>query len=150
MTVGPFLSHDTGYLAQLSGAEDFLGSGVYAVLVDDAQTPNRASEASYSAISGNECTDADYSRQALASKSASIEATRVRFTCGKITFTASGDVSGRYLYVCYGTAATPQAGDVILGHIDLTGDGNASSIGAEFSFTPSGSGLFEVERTDAP
>ena len=144
-----FLTHDTGLRAQLAGTEDFLGSGVYAVLVDAAHTPNRATDNAYSAISANECDDEDYSRQDLTSKTVAVEATRVRFDCGKITFTASGDVSGQYVYFLYGTAASPQAADVILGHVDLTGDGNASSIGAEFSYTPSASGLFEVARSAA-
>lgn len=144
-----FLTHDTGLRAQFAGTADFLDGGVYAVLVDAAHTPDRATDNAYSAISANECSDADYSRQALASKTATVEATRVRFNCGKITFTASGTVSGQYVYFLYGAAATPQAADVILGHVDLTGTGNASSIGAEFSYTPSASGLFEVARSAA-
>ena len=150
MAVGPFLTHDTGFRNQLAGTADFLGSGVYAALITTSHTPNRASDTQYSHISANEATGGDYSRQALGSKTVAVESTRVRFNCGKITFTASGDVTGRYLYLLYGTAASPQTTDVILGHIDLTGGGNASSISAEFSFTPHSSGLFEVERSQAP
>jgi hypothetical protein len=149
MSVGPFLTHDAGFRDLLAGQEDFLGSGVYAVLVTTTHSPNRATDNAYSAISGNEATGGDYSRQALGTKSVAVEGTRVRFNCGKITFTAEGDVTGRYLYLVFGTAGSPQAGDTILGHIDLTGDGNASSISAEFSFTPHASGLFEVERSAA-
>jgi hypothetical protein len=150
MSVGPFLTHDSGYLSQFTNASDFLGSGVAAVLVTTAHTPNRATDNAYSAISSNEADDADYSAQALGSKTVAVESTRIRVSCGKITFTAEGDVTGRYIYLVYGDAADLQAADVILGHIDLTGDGNASSIGAEFSFTPHANGLFEIERSAAP
>ena len=144
-----FLTHDVGYTAQVAQTEDFINSGVYAVLVDAAHTPDRAADVTYSDISANECVDADYSRQALASKTIALASTSVRLSCGKITFTASGDVSGQYVYLLYGTAASPQAADVILGHVDLTGSGNASSIGAEFSYTPSPSGLLELPRSVA-
>jgi hypothetical protein len=144
-----FVTHDVGYTAQVAQTQDFLGSGVYAVLVDTAHTPDRATDDAYSDISANECGDTDYSAQALASKTIALASTSVRLSCGKITFTASGDVSGRYVYILFGTAATPQSTDVILGHVDLTGSGNASSVGAEFSYTPSASGLLELPRSVA-
>jgi len=150
MAVGPFLSHDVGFNEQIRGDVDFLASGVAAVLVTTTHTPDRAADTQYSHISANECADVDYSAQALGTKTIAVEATRVRFNCGKITFTASGDVTGRYLYLVYGTAASLVAGDRILGHIDLTGGGNASSINAEFSWTPHANGIFEITRTAAP
>ena len=149
MAVGPFLTHEQGLRDQIAGVEDFLGAGVYAVLVTTTHTPDRATDTAYSSISANESADADYSRQALGTKTVAVEGTNVRFNCGKITFTAEGDVSGRYLYLLYGTAASPVAGDRILGHIDLTGSGNAASVNAEFSFTPHASGLFEIQRSVA-
>lgn len=147
MPVGPFLTHDQGLRDLLAGVNDFLGSGVYAVLVTTTQTPDRATETQYSHISGNQSADVDYSRQVLGTKTVAVESTRIRFNCAKITFTASGDVTGRYLYLVFGTAASPVTTDRILGHVDLTGSGNASSISAEFSFTPNAAGLFEVERS---
>jgi len=150
MAVGPFLSHDVGFSEQIGGGQDFLGSGVAAVLVTTSHTPDRAADTQYSHISANEADDTDYSAQVVGTKSIAVEATRVRFNCGKITFTAEGDVTGRYLYLVYGTAGSMNASDRILGHVDLTGGGNASSINAEFSFTPHANGLFEITRTAAP
>ena len=150
MAVGPFLSHDVGFNEQIRGDVDFLGSGVAAVLVTTTHTPDRAADTQYSHISGNEAAGPDYTRQALGTKSIAVEATRVRFNCGKITFTAEGDVTGRYLYLVYGTAGSMNGTDRILGHIDLTGGGNASSINAEFSWTPHANGIFEITRTAAP
>jgi hypothetical protein len=150
MAVGPFLTHDSGYLAQVDGDADFSGAGVYAVLVTTTQTPDRATETQYSHISGNEATDADYDPVALASKTVALQSTRIRFNCAKITFTAAGDITARYMYLLYGTAATPQTTDPILGHVDLTGSGNASSVNGEFSYTPHANGLFEILRSAAP
>jgi len=148
MTVGPFLSHDNGF-DELLGNADWEVDDFYAVLVAHGYgTQDRATEIDWEDISAVEITDTDYSRQALASKDVNVSGTNVEFNCGKITFTSEGDISARYLYILKGTAASPQNADKIVGHIDLTGAaGNASSVGAEFSFTPHADGLFYVGRT---
>jgi len=145
-----FLTHDLGYKDQIANVEDFLGAPVTAVLVDTAQVPDRATENAYSAISANECSDVDYAQVALTGKTIAVEGDRVRFNCAKIDFGASVSISARYLYLVFGTAGSLVAGDRILGHIDLTGTGNASSVSAEFSVTPPATGLFEVLRSNAP
>lgn len=146
-----FLTHEQGYRDLIAGFEDFLDGDVVAVLVDAAQTPNRATETTYADISANECDDVDYSPQVLTDKAITVEDTNVRVTCGKITFTAEGDVTGEYVYLVFRDGAELASTDRILGHIDLTeGDGNISSTNAEFSYTPSASGLFELPRSEAP
>lgn len=148
MTVSAFFTHDAGYQAQIAGVEDFLAGDVVAVLVDAAQTPNRATENTYADISANESADADYTAQLLAGKAISVEGTAVRVTCSKITFTADGSVSGQYVYLVYRAGATLASTDRILGHVDLqTEGGNVSSTNAEFSYTPNASGLFEIQRS---
>jgi hypothetical protein len=148
MAVGPFLSHDTGF-ADLLGAVAWASTGYYAVLSTTGTSPDRASHATFNDIPNKLSVAGDYSHQALGSKTATVESTKVRFTCGKITFTSEGSITARYLHICKGTAASPQSADPVLGSIDLTGDGNASSVNAEFSFTPHANGLFEIERTTA-
>lgn len=149
MSVGPLLSHDTGFKSLL-GSDDWENDDYYAVLATTDETPDRASQVDYEDIL-NECDDADYDQVALTGKSVSVSDTNVQFTCDKISWGSDVTISGRYLYILKGTAATPAAGDEIVGHIDLTGNGNASSTNAEFSFTPdSTDGLFEIERTAAP
>lgn len=149
MAVGPFLTHDQGFLAQVDGDEDFSGGSVYAVLVTNDHTPDRAADVDYEDISANECQDSDYSPQDVTG-TVTVESTRIRFDCSKITFTAEGDITARYLYILYGDEGSPQNGDLILGHVDLTGSGNASSVNGEFSFDPHASGLFEILRSGAP
>jgi hypothetical protein len=149
MPVQPFASVDQGFLELLNSSRA-LTDAMYAVLITTTHTPNRATDTAYSNISGNESADADYDPVALAGQAISIQSTRIRFTCNKITLTAAGDITGRYLYLLFGTAATPNSADRVLGYIDLTGGGNASSVNAEFSFTPHANGLWEILRTAAP
>jgi hypothetical protein len=150
MAVGPLLTHDAGFLAQVDGDADFSGGSVAAVLVTNTHTPDPATDVDYEDISANESADGDYSQQALASKTVAVASTRIRFDCAKITFTAEGDITARYLYLIYGTAGSLATSDLILGHVDLTGSGNASSVNGEFSFDPHASGLFEILRSAAP
>ena len=144
-----FLSHDTGFLEIQDRTINYVSDAMYAVLALSAHgTPDRATEAQYSHIT-NECADADYARPALSGKAISLDTTAVKYAMSKMTFTAEGNVTGRYVYICKGTAADPQAADRIIGHIDLTGSADASSINAEFSFTPHSTGLFFLPRTVA-
>jgi hypothetical protein len=148
MAVQPFASHDDGYRDLVAGTADFLNGNVAAILVDHSLgAPDRATMTQYSHVSASECTDVDYSQQVVGTKGVTVVTTRVRITHGKITFTAQGDVTGRYVFYIFGTAGTLNTTDKILGHVDLTGDANASSTNAEFSFTPSSSGLWEIDRS---
>jgi hypothetical protein len=149
MAVGPFLSHDTNF-ANLLSTDNWVTDDHYAVLATTTETPNRVTQLDLDDIL-EECADADYSRQNLTGEAVAVNSTKVRFTCGKITFTAAGNVAGRYLYILKGTVAGAAGADPIIGHIDLDGAGNLSSVNAEFSFTPnSTNGLFEISRTAAP
>ena len=148
MAVGPFLSHDTGFASLLS-TDDWTTDAYYAVLATTSESPDRATQVDYEDIL-EECADGDYDQVALASKTCSVDGSNnVVFDCAKITFTAAGDITARYLYVLKGTAASPNNADEIIGHIDLDGAGNISSVGAEFSFDPHANGLFYVPRTTA-
>lgn len=154
MAVGPFLNHDSGF-AELLSTADWTTDAYYAVLLANGSgTQDRTTEVDWDDISAAEISDADYTRQALASKTVAADSGNsyaIKFTCGKITFTAAGDISARYLYILKGTAASPVGTDKIVGHIDLTGAAeNASSVNAEFSFTPHTTGLFYAARTAAP
>jgi hypothetical protein len=151
MAVGPFLSHDSG-IAELFGSLNWATGDYYAVLLASGTgTQDRATEVDWEDISALEITDEDYSKQALADTAVSLNGTKVQFTCDKITFTAAGDVTARYLYILEGDVASPANGDLILGHIDLSGATDISSVNGEFSFTPDAvTGLFEIPRSAAP
>jgi hypothetical protein len=150
MPVGPFLSHDTGFKTLL-GTGDWTGAGAYyAVLATTSESPDRAAQVDYEDIL-EECADGDYDQVAITGAAAAVNSTKVRFTCSKIDFGSEVTISARYLYILEGTAASPANSDEIIGHIDLSGSGNVSSVAAEFSFTPDGTnGLFEIARSDAP
>ena len=150
MAVGPFLSHDTGFKSLLGTGNWTAAGAYYAVLATTTESPDRAAQVDYEDIL-EECADADYDQVAIASASVVVTSTKVVFKCGKIEFTAAGSISGRYVYILKGTAASPANADEIVGHIDLTGSGNATSVSGEFSLTPDADdGLFKVLRTAAP
>jgi len=152
MAVGPFLSHDSGYLSLFNGTSDWITSDHYAALmVSGNGTQNQGTELLWSDISAEVLTVAgDYDHQVLTGEAVTDDGVVIMFDCGKITFTAAGDITARYLYILEGTAAAPVAGDEIIGHIDLDGAADVSSVGAEFSFDPAVSGLFYISRTAAP
>jgi len=149
MALGPFLTHDSGYKSLL-GSGDWVTDSHYAVLSTTAELPDQASQVNYSDIIA-ECTDEDYARVAITGKVVDLNATKVRFTCGKISFGNNVTISARYLFILNGIAMAPDGEDEIIGHIDLTGADDVSSVFAEFSLTPDlTNGLFEVARSSAP
>lgn len=148
MTVGPFLTHETGFSSLLS-TDDWETDAYYAVLATTSESPNRATQVDYEDIL-EECADGDYSPVALSGKAVSINGTNIKFTCSEINFGAAVSITARYLYILKGTAASPANADEIVGHIDLDGSGNVYSVNSEFSFTPdSTNGLFQVQRSAA-
>jgi hypothetical protein len=150
MAVGPFLSHDTGF-ASLLGSGNWASDAYYAVLATTSETPDRAAQIDYADILAEHGATGNYDQVALSGKAVAINSTKVRFTCSKINFGADTTITARYLYILKGTAASPAGTDEIIGHVDLDGAGNVSSVSAEFSFTPDATnGLFEVARSAAP
>lgn len=150
MAVGPFLTHDTGYKSLLTTG-NWVTDDHYAVLATSSETPNRSTHVDYEDIT-NECADGDYTAQDLTGEAVTIEAGgEIQFTCSKINFGASVSITAQYLFILKGTVSGSAAGDEIIGHIDLTGDSDISSVSAEFSFTPDATnGLFEIARSAAP
>jgi len=149
MAVGPFLSHDTGFVSLL-GEGDWVNDDHYAVLATTTESPDVGAQVDYEDIL-EECADGDYDQIALTGEAVAEESNKVRFDCDEISFGDTVSITGRYLYILEGTAATPVAGDEIIGHIDLDGADNVSSVNAKFSFNPATTeGLFEVSRTAAP
>ena len=147
MAVGPFLSDDTGFSTLLS-SENWETSDIYLALVTTTYNPTRGSQ-TWSDISAN--ADADRIALSTLNPAVGLNGTNVRFTHTKATFTEDGSKTGRYVFYLFGTAGDPQAADAVIGYIDLTGDGDAESTNAEFSFTPDATnGLFQVARTSAP
>jgi hypothetical protein len=147
MAVGPFLSHHTGFASLLSTDNWTTASAYYAVLATTTESPNRATQVDYEDIL-QECADAGYDQVALASCTCAVSGTDVKFDCAKITFGSDVSLTARYLYILKGTAASPANADEIIGHVDLDGSGNISSVSAEFSFDPDATnGLFLVNQT---
>jgi hypothetical protein len=152
MAVGPFNTHESGLLDLLSTSVDWGTTAYYAVLATTTNAPNRATWINYEDIINEHAATGNYDQVALAftGGSAVVDGTDILFKCDKINFGSNTTISARYLYILKGSAAAPGASDLILGHVDLDGAGNISSVGAEFSFTPNAAnGLFRVSRSAA-
>jgi hypothetical protein len=148
MAVGPFLSHDSGY-AELLGSDDWVNDNHYAVLATTTETINRATHVDLADIVNILSVAGDYNHQNLTGEAVDVNSTNIRFDCAKITFCSTGSITARYLFILKGTVAGAASTDKIIGHIDLDGTGNVSSVNAEFSFDPSANGLFEIARSAA-
>ena len=150
MAVGPFLSCDAGF-SDLLGLSNWTSTNIAVCLVDHAAAAsfNRAAT-TFANIKGE--TEANIAaRGAINTPAVAAVSEHVRFTHAKQTFADPGSLSGRYVVYILGNHASLDDADKVIGYVDLTGDGNASSVDAEFSFTPDGTnGLFRVARSAAP
>jgi hypothetical protein len=146
MAVGPFLSVDGGFTELLS-SKNFASSAISVVLMPHAFTASiDRTGMTYGDIKASEVAII-----AIDSPAVTLEGTNVRFTHAKALFTAEGSLSGRYVFYVFGTHDGPPGdSEKVFGTVDLTGAAeDASSVNAEFSFTPHANGLFEVQRSVA-
>jgi hypothetical protein len=146
MAVQPFLSDDIGY-ADLLGTLNWTSAGIYLALITTTQSITRGAQ-TWGDIKNN----ADATRIALSTltPAVAVHDTAVRLTHTKAQFTESGSKTGRYVFYLIGDSASPADADKVIGYVDLTGDGNASSTDAEFSFTPHATaGLVKIARSAA-
>lgn len=128
-----------GMLSLSNGGTAFASDDCYAVLLDSNYTFDPTDD-TYSDISGDEIEDADYDPVALSGKSVSIVSTdTIRYGCSNISFGSEVTINaaGGSIVIVKGTAASPQAGDLLLFHWDLPAPGASS--GAPFAVnTPNG------------
>lgn len=140
MAVGIFTFTDPGFLAAMKNTIDPENDTIVGVLVDNAQTPSVVNDDLYSDISGNECTDSDYT----ASFAEGLVMTGIAWTspssrnfkldANALDFGNTVTIAARYLYVVRRAGASLVAGDLILGFMDLNdgGSANVSSTNGDF------------------
>jgi len=156
MAVGAFTFTDPGMLAFLQGTIDIDTDTIVAVLVDNAQTPSVTGDDVYSDISGNECSDSDYTASfaeglvigSLAWTSPSSR--NFKLDGAAMDFGNSVTIAARYLYVVRRAGASLVAGDLILGYMDLDdgGSANVSSTNGDFDVDwNAANGLFTLALT---
>ena len=140
MAVGAFTFTDPGFLAYLQGTIDIDTDTMVAVLVDNAQTPSVVNDDVYSDISGNECSDSDYTASfseglVIGGLTWSETSSRnFKLDGNAMDFGNSVTIAARYLYVVRRAGGTLVAGDLILGYMDLNdgGSANVSSTNGDF------------------
>ena len=147
MAVGPFLSVDPGFVELLS-SKNFASDNITLVLMPHAF----AASIDRTGMTYDDIKASEVAKIAIASPAVAENSTNVRFTHAKAMFTEDGSLAGRYVFYVFGAHDGPPADtDKVFGYVDLTEDGDAESVNAEFSFTPdSTNGLFQVARTAAP
>ena len=122
------------------------------MLVDNAHTPNKETEDTYSDISGNECADGDYSAQAVSGLTwAKTGARAFNLDHSQISYGSSVTIAARYCYFVRRAGGSLVAGDLILGYYDLNDGGaaNVSSTSSDFAVDANASGCFTETITPA-
>ncbi len=135
MAVGSFTFTDPGWLACLKNTINLESDTVVAVLVDNAQTPSTANDDVYSDISGNECSDGDYSPQVVANLAFTNTGSRAfKLDADDVDFGNSVTIAARYMYLVRRAGGSLVAGDLIIGYMDLNdgGGSNVSSTNGDF------------------
>lgn len=149
MTVSKFEFTDPGFLAVRKGTIDLEGDTIVAVIIDAAQTPVIATDATYADISANECADADYiatfaEGHVVANLLWTDVGTRVfMLDADNLDYGNNVTISGQYIYLLRRAGASLVAGDLIVGFVDLqTEEGNVSSVNGDFDLAWAATGLF--------
>jgi len=144
MSHGPFQSCDNGYM-ELLGKKNWETDNIAVLLVRDGITAPVRTAMTYADVSAS-----TERAVAIVNPSLVIVAPKFQFRHERVVFTLNESLTGRYVFYVLGNHASLQSTDMVIGHVDLTGSGNASSVNAEFSFIPYGTGfLFEINRTVA-
>lgn len=135
MAVGTFTLTNQGKLNWLKGNIDPDGDTLVGVLVDNAHTPSVVNDDVYSDVSGNECSDGDYSPQVLTGVSLTESSGTIKLDANIVSYGDPVTISARYIYIIRRAGASLVAGDLILGYMDLNdgGSSNVASVAAVFS-----------------
>lgn len=134
MAAGPFLLTHDGLLNWLNRTIN-LGGTIKAVLVDNAHTPDPATDSTYAAISANECDDADYAAQTVTGVALTRAAGVAKLDANAVPFGNPVTIAARYVYLVQQLGGALAGTDLILGYMDLNDGGaeNVSSTNAEFT-----------------
>ena len=146
MAEGPWQLYDNGLLAvcqQLTGC-DFVNDAVKCGLLDTTHTVDLTNDVNWADVSGDECTDPDYTTGGIAvpaTKSITIVSGLVRYdTTGDIDFGSSVTIAARYAVLYF----DDHANDRLFAIADLnTGGGNLSSTSSDFRIEIHANGIVQ-------
>lgn len=110
----PFFLHPAAAAAILDGTIDLDTDAMYCALFAAALTPSLAM-VDYGDMSANEIVDADYARVALSGQAIITDGNLRAFDCADISFGTTVSIEAKLMAIFVGTAATPQATDLLLG-----------------------------------
>jgi hypothetical protein len=149
MPVGAFTVYSEAIEAQATGSLGSLTAGpMYAVLLTNSYSPNVELHATRADISAAETAGA--AKIALAGLTVTDITGGYRFNTSNITWGTNVTINAsKYLVLLFGTAASPQSTDKLLGYVDLdnaTGTATVSATNGEFTVNCPGSGWFSSTR----
>lgn len=128
-------AYNSARLALADGTVEWATDSLYAILVDSGYTFD-AAHTTYSDVSSNEISDADYSPVDVSGASTSIVDTDdVLYDSDNISFgnPVSIDASGGHMIILVGNEASPQAGDQLLFAREM--ESPSASTNSEFTVT---------------
>ena len=149
MTINALRLHNEAYEELYVGQTlDWAGAThIAAVLCLDAHAPSDL-VSTYSDLT-HECEDTDYSPKAVPNRTVVRSNDQIRYGSDRVDWGSNVTISGRYIYLIVGDPANLQAGDRIIGHVDLgeTKSAVADTDNSSFAFTPATSGWWNVDRS---
>lgn len=148
MAAGNFTLYNSGVLDLLDGTQDWSTDDHYVVLLDSGYTPSGA-HTTYSNISSDEVSDADYDAQDMTGESVTEPSGgTVRADADNVSFGDPVTITAKYAVVLVGTAAGKDAGDALVGYVDLDDGGTTvSSTNGAFTIQWNSNGLFQVTQS---
>ena len=133
------------YIAQTLDWEG--ATNVAAILCTNSYSIN-AFQGTYGDVT-HECTDADYDPEPVADRVVDRDSDRIRYRHARIDWGSNVTISARYIVFVVGDPANLQAGDRVIGVVDLgeTKSAVADTDNSTFAFTPALTGLWNVLRS---
>jgi len=133
MATGTFTFYNSGKLNSLNGQIDADTDTLVMILLAGTYTPDVAAHTTYSDVSGDEITDADYAPQTISNAAFSESAGVVTFDSDDVSFGTSVSITAKYAAVVKRASTSLASGDLLLGYVNLdTGGGSVSSTNDDF------------------
>ena len=146
MAAGNFIPFDEFNFQTAKQAFDFENGTIEAILLDNAYTPDTANHTVIGDVSADEIGDTDYSRQTLANKSITKDASgRTVYDADDVDFGNSVSISARYMVLALNTGTGSTS--YLMGYVDLNdgGSSNVSSTNSDFDVAFSADGIYRVD-----
>ena len=140
MAAGSFTFYNSGKLKISNATIDLDGDTFNAMMLTSAYTPNVATQTNLTDIVASEVSDADYSRQTLATVTVTETGGTVSWNSADISYGSAVTITAKYLALFSTTASN----DLVC-YVDLdTGGGSVSSSNSTFQVSINANGIATI------